>query len=421
LDDVVITGVGVVCPLGVGNAAVWESLETGRAGIRTIDEYAAAGWPAPFGGVVDHFDGKEHVQPRKSLKVMAREIQFAFAAAEMAAVDAGLPDEPADPDRVGVVLGAGLIHCEFDELIGPYRACATPQGFDPSRWGSEAFREFFPLWMLKYLPNMPACHVGIRRDARGPTNTIANGDVSSLLAVGEAADVIRRGHADIMFTGGVSSRLAIGDLLWRGTERLATECDDPATACRPFASDRRGAVMGEGAALFVLESARHAAARGAEPLARVGPAVSRFQNVIERSDPPRVAMASALAAALEAAGVAPNELSHINAHGLGTRVDDAAEATAIASVLGAASAEVPVLGAKSYFGNLGAGGGAVELAVSLLAHRARRVVPTYFVDRAGDDCPIRVTDTWLHESAPWFAALNHNGTGQAVAVMFETL
>ncbi len=421
MDDVVITGVGIVCPLGVGRAAVWESLEAGRAGIRTIDDYQAAGWPAPFGGVVDHFDPKEHVQPRKSLKVMAREIQFAFAAAEMAASDAGLPDEPANPDRVGVVLGAGLIYCDFDELVGPYKACITDGQFDFSKWGSKAFREFFPLWMLKYLPNMPACHVGIRRDARGPTNTIANGDISSLTAIGEAADVIRRGSADVMFAGGVSSRLAIGDLLWRGTQRLATECDDPAFSCRPFAADRNGMVVGEGTALFVLESRRHALHRGAKPIATVGPIVSRYENVIGRSDPPQKAIAAALTSALDMADVAPVTLSHINAHGLGTRADDAAEATAIASVLQGGAKEVPVLAAKSYFGNLGAGGGAVELALSLLGCQHGRLAPTYRAGAASNDCPIRLASEWESLPAGPFVALNHNGTGQAVAAVFEAM
>ena len=421
LDDVVITGVGIVCPLGVGRAAVWDALTAGASGIRVIDDFAQAGWPAPFGGVVEGFNPKEHVKPRKSLKVMAREIQFAFAAAEMAAEDAGLPDEPTDPERMGVVLAAGLIYCDFDELTGPYNACIENGQFDFTRWGGEAFREFYPLWMLKYLPNMPACHIGIRRDARGPTNTIAHGDASSLMAVGEAADAIRRGTADVMFAGGASSRLAIGDLLWRGSQRLAVDVDDVASSCRPFAADRCGMVVGEGSAVFVLESAAHAAHRGARPLARVARVTNCYQNVISKHDPPRQAIVNALRGALQQADVDAQDLTHVNAHGLATLADDRAEAHAIAEVLGDAARTTPVLAAKSYVGNLGAGSGAVELALSLIGHSEGQLVPTHAATEAADDCPIQLASQ-LQPLAPGpFVALNHNSTGQAVAAVIETL
>src|SRR5690606_27277704 len=169
----------------------------------------------------------------------AREIQFAFAAAEMAHANAGLPAEGViDPERFGVVVGAGLLYCDLDELTAAYQACLGRQGFDFSKWGDQAVREFFPLWMLKYLPNMSACHIGIRHDARGPCNTISHGDVSSLLALDEAANVIRRGQADVMLAGGSSSRLAISDLLWHRGARLAQSDAPPETICRPFDADR---------------------------------------------------------------------------------------------------------------------------------------------------------------------------------------
>lgn len=415
MDDVVITGIGIVSPIGIGRDAVWSAIASGTSGVRTIDDYARAGWIAPYGGQVVDFDGKKYVKPRKSLKVMAREIQFAFAAAEMAAADAGLEETVPNPDRAGVVLGAGTMYCDLEELLDAYRACAGSDGFDFSKWGTNAASELFPLWMLKHLPNMPACHIGIRQDARGPTNTIAHGDVSSLLALGEAAQVIQRGQADIMFAGGTSSRLDITDLLWHGGARLAQTDAPPATICRPFDVDREGMVMGEGAALFVLESRHRAERRKARPIARIASVVGRNQPTASTSVPPGKAIAAALAAALEQAQLSPQELSHVNAHGLSTKVDDPVEAAAIAEVI--QGADVLVTAPKSYFGNLGAGGGAVELAVSLLALE-HNVVPATLNHQSTDpECAITVATELTGTTHRAVAALNHTPTGQAVAAV----
>lgn len=422
LDDVLITGLGIVSPLGIGRDRVWAQLESGRSGVSAISDYAAAGWLAPFGGQIADFDPKQYVKPRKSLKVMAREIQFAFAAAELATTDAGFDPEteakPFDPERAGVVLGAGTMYCDPEELVDSYRPLAGKQS-ELAEWGQDAARNLFPLWMLKYLPNMPACHIGIRQDARGPTNTIAHGDVSSLLAIDEAVRVIQRGHADVMFVGGTSSRLAISDLLWHGGERLAKPDKfaraDPQTICRPFDADRTGMVMGEGAAMFVLESAAHAKRRKAKPMARIASIVSRSEAIINKRMPPSSAIENALAAAMTEAKVKPTDLSHINAHGLSTLEDDPAEASAIARVL--AGQTVPVTAPKSYTGNLGAGSGAVELAISLLAHQHGVVPATLNHGQTDPQCPIEVA-TEMHESKkPIFATLNHSSTGQAVAAI----
>lgn len=400
--------------MGIGSEAVRASLNSGQSGVTAIDDYEKAGWVAPYGGQVLDFDAKQYVKPRKSMKVMAREIQMAFAAAEMAAEQAGVAEGSFDPERAGVVLGAGAMYCDLDELVGAYRVSSTEGQFDFAKWG-DAFREFFPLWMLKYLPNMPACHIGIRHDAQGPTNTISNGDVSSLQALSEAAHVIRRGQADLMFTGGVSSRLAITDLIWHRGARLAQGDAPPESISRPFDAQRSGMVMGEGAALFVLESRKHAERRGAVPLARVVSTSSRYQQLAHQYDPPDEAIATALGIALERAGMAAAELSHVNAHGLSTVEDDPVEAAAIASVLD--GADVPVTAAKSYFGNLGAGGGAVELAVSLLSLAEGQVPATLNHEQTDPSCPIRVAASAEPTDRRAFAKLNHTPTGQAVATI----
>lgn len=415
MDDVLITGIGIVSPIGIGRDAVRESLRTGTSGVTAIDEFAKAGWLAPYGGQVSNFDPKQYVKPRKSLKLMAREIHMAFAAAELAADDAGVGEGAIDPDRLGVVLGAGTMYCDLAELTDAYQTCVSDGKFDFEKWGEQATRQLFPLWMLKYLPNMPACHIGIRQDARGPTNTIAHGDASSLLALAEAAHVIRRGQADVIFAGGTSSRLDISDLLWHGGARLAQTDAAPETISRPFDSSREGMVVGEGSAMFVLESRSHAERRKATPLARVAAIASRNQATAKQFDPPGQAIEAAFAEALGKAGVKAEDLSHINAHGAGTIEDDPAEAAAIAEVL--AGTDVPVTAPKSYFGNLGAGGGAVELGVSLLAALDGQAPATLNHEQTDPACPIRVVTEELPVDQAAFAKLNHTTTGQAVAAV----
>ena len=215
----------------------------------------ASDLPVPFGGEVADFDPKQYVRPRKSLKVMNRDIQLAFVAADLACADGGIRERRIDPERLGVLFGADMMACDLEELTNAYRACMVDGRFDFSRWGPAAMAEIFPLWMLKYLPNMPACHVGIAQDARGPNNTIVSGEVSSLAAVAEAVGVLERGQADVMIVGGSSSR--IHPTVWACSRDLplSRRSDDPAAACRPFDARRDGMVYGEGAAAFLLETA----------------------------------------------------------------------------------------------------------------------------------------------------------------------
>ena len=206
-QDIVVTGVGMVSPIGIGKEPFWAALLEGRSGIRRLDLPDDLAMPPPIGGPVVDFDPKQYVRPRKSLKVMSRDIQLAFAAADLACIDAGLREKPVDPERLGVVFGAEMIPCELDEMVGTYRSCFRDGKFDFQRWGGAAMADLFPLWMLKYLPNMPACHIGIGQDARGPNNSITLGDVSSLSALAEAGRILERGQADAIIAGGVGARL----------------------------------------------------------------------------------------------------------------------------------------------------------------------------------------------------------------------
>jgi 3-oxoacyl-[acyl-carrier-protein] synthase II len=420
-QDIVVTGVGVVSPIGIGKSPFWAAMCEGHSGIRRLDLFDDPALPTPIGAAVADFDPKQYVRPRKSLKVMSRDIQLGFAAADLACVDAGLRERPVAPERLGVIFGAALIPGELDELAGSYRSCVVDGKFDFGRWGPAAMAELFPLWMLKYLPNMPACHIGIGQDARGPSNSITMGDVSSLSALAEAVRVLDRGQADAMIVGGVGARLH--PVVWARSDvrGLSRRSDNPAAASRPFDAQRDGLVGGEGSAAFLLETRSHAQARGVPIFARVlgcvvafepgrlevgnkAATIGRGDNVIQRT----------LAAALHDAGLTPAELGCVVAHASGAVVDDRMEAQAIRSVLG----DVPVTAPKGNFGYLGAGSGALETAVGVLALQHGLVPPTLNYEHPDPQCPVNVVHGRPSPlRCPTVLVLSHSPHGQAVAVV----
>jgi 3-oxoacyl-[acyl-carrier-protein] synthase II len=415
VQEVVITGVGLVCPLGIGREAVWSALQQRASGIRTLPRFVESGFPVTIGGEVPDFDGKQYVQPRKSLKVMCREIQQAVTAGELAWREAGLPhpqdgSPQLDPERLGVVMGASVYRSELDELAAMYRAASNDGHFDFTRWDA-ALKQLYPLWMLKYLPNMAACQIGIAKDARGPNNTVTLGEVSSLLAVIESADCIARGHADIMLAGAASSLLDWVDTCWLGGARVSRHNSDPAAACRPFDRQRDGFVMAEGAAVFVLESRAHAEQRGVPILGQVRGYGRCAEPVARGGTYSGLATRRAIQAALASSQIAPGAVGHVSAHGLATREDDGAEAAAILAELDS----VPVTASKSLVGNSGAAGGAVELALNLIAAAHGQVPAT--LNCPEPDCGVNVVTDLQATRSPHFLALSHNSTGQAAALM----
>lgn len=412
--DIVITGVGVVSPIGIGSESFWQALQEGRSGARRLASAEEKDHPSPLGSVVDHFEPQQFVRPRKALKVMSRDIQLAFAAADLAAAQAGLDNRHIDPDRLGVVFGSDLIVAELEEMTNAYRACLVDGQFDFQRWGRQAMAELFPLWMLKYLPNMPACHIGIARDARGPNNSLTLAEVSSLSALCEAVRVIERGQADAMIAGGSSSRNHPTIWVRRGAYQLSQRVEDPTAACRPFDLDRDGMIHGEGAGAFVLESREHAEARGAKILARILGFSSTFEPHRPEQPLHGHAIRAAIRQAVARAGLQPSDIGHVNADGLSTTLDDQIEAQAIRETLG----DVPVTAPKSYFGNLSAGTGAVEMAVSVLALEKGEIPPTLNYTRPDPACPVNV----IHGKpaplgSPVALVLNHSRVGQSVAVI----
>jgi len=412
-DDIVITGLGVVSPIGIGRQAFWEAVAAGRSGIRPLTSFDASGLAVRFGGQIIDFDPKLAVRPRKSLKVMSRDIQLGFSAADLSIADAKLAAGSVAPERFGLVFGSDMIYADIEDLEGTYRRSVIDGRFDYSRWAEAIQQEVHPLWLLKHLPNMTASHVAIAHDARGPNNSIVLGDVSGLLAIAEAASVIRRGWADVMLAGGTGCRLHPTAMVARGAAQLSHRGDDFESASRPFDRDRDGLVNSEGAGSIVLESRRHAEARGAEILGRIVATASRCEPRARHHGVTGSSVRQAIRAAREAAGLAVADVGHVNAHGLSTVEMDRAEAQAIAAELG----DVPVTAPKSLFGHLGAGGGVVELMASVLGISAGVVPPTRNYTTPDPDCPVRVVREPLAGRPATAIAVNVCTTGQAVAVV----
>ncbi len=408
--EVVITGIGVVSPIGVGRDDFWASVVAGTSGVACTEMNVM---PSKIGAELKDFNPKQHVRPRKSLKVMCREIQIAFAAAAMAAEEAGLSDLEIERGRIGSVLGSQMLYSEVDEFRDLYKSCVQEDGHFRYEAFGESLSRMNPLWMLKYLPNMPSCHIAIGLDAQGPNNSIVLGDASCLLATIEAINCIRRGMADIMVCGGTGSRLNSTPRIYRGDFNVSRKRnDDPTAACRPFDSDRDGMVNGEGAGAMILERADHAKSRGAKIIGRIagyGSAMDVGEDVNSR----KRAIEASIKQAVQGESVTVEQISHVNAHGLSTIENDEAEAQAIRATLN----DVAVTAPKSLFGNLGPGSGTIELAASLIAMENKVVPATINFANADPKCPVNVVTSQNSCEKPYVLALNQSGTGQTASLL----
>ncbi len=414
-NEVVITGLGAVSPLGIGKDTLWGGVLSLKSGVRLLPWLAETPTQVQIGAEVVEFNPKQYVRPRKALKVMSPEIQQGYVAAALAREDAKLDPTTLDPDRLGVVFGADMLYCHPEELAPIFQRCMEGGEFDFGKFGPAAAKELFPLWMLLYLPNMVACHIGISIDARGPTNTITHGEVGGLQSVIEAARVIERGHADVMLAGGVGNRLSPTPLVYRADLYLSHRNDDPAAASRPFDADRDGMVRGEGAAAFVLERRDHAERRGAPILARLLGGVSRFGRTAAGATS-TAAIESSIGGALTEAGMHADQISGVVAHGLSTQHHDPLEAAAIASVLG----DTPVTAPRSFYGNAGAASSALDLVVAIQSVVHNRLPATLNYETPDPACPVHVVSGEAIEPKPGcLITLSQSTSGQAAAVVLD--
>ena len=408
--EVVITGIGVACPIGMGAEAFWAALQAGNSGVRSLQAFDASGLPVRIAAEVLEFDAAQYVRPRKSLKFMARAAQLAFAASELCLRQSRFDPAATNPDRFGVILGVDPTLTPLVDCAPAYRQACQRNSFDFPLW-SQKVMETYPLVMLRNLPNMISAQLSIAHNARSINNTLYAGDISGMLALGEAARVIQRGAADIMLSGGASSRMHPADWVrFCLFEQMSQQNDCPSTACRPFDALRTGMVRGEGAAIFLLENRAHALARGAPLLGEV----LGFASTSEpRRLDPGAGLRQAMVTALKDARISPSQIGHVNANGVGTHAD-AIEARTLHALLG----RTPVTALKSYFGNLGAAGGPMELAASVMGLQHQLVPRTINYSHPDEACPLDVIGSpKFRPASSLILAVNRTNCGQSTAMV----
>jgi 3-oxoacyl-[acyl-carrier-protein] synthase II len=411
---------GIISPIGLDSSSCWQSLSQGRSGIKKLESFNPGGLPVRIAGEVVGFDAKRFVdkKDRKSLRVMARSIQLAVAAAQLALNDSKVDKEKLDPTRFGVEFGASLIASELEELGAASQISANcqPGTVDLKKWGTQGLANIPPLWMLKYLPNMLACHISIMHNAQGPNNTVTESDVAGLLALGEAYRIMLRNQADFFLAGGGESRVNPLSMVRQCLfQPLSKRNDEPDKACRPFDRNRDGMVLGEGASVLVLEELEHARKRGT----KIYGELVGFGSAFDRGTTGK-GLARAIRAALTEAGVEPDAIDHINASGTSTISGDAWEARAIHEVFGSCEPRVPVIAAKSYFGNLGPGSAPTEIAVSLLAFEHGQLPATLNYEEPDPACPVTVAAKELRPiHKPYFLKTGFTDLGQCAAAVFR--
>ena len=391
---VYLTGVGPVSGLGLGIEPNWTALRAGESAIAPVRAFDASAIGSPVAAEVSQDFKVRNFVPktyRKATKVMARDIELAVAAADLAARDAGLVtkgtadgDAPLSypPQHVGCHIGAGLIAADLDELTAALTTSAGEQGggFDIHHWGREGMNQLTPLWLLKYLPNMLACHVTIIHDTQGPSNTITCGEASGGLSIGESLRVIQRGQADLCFCGGAESKInPMAFLRQVMTGRLVKDADTPV---RPFDQDAAGGALGEGGGIVTLECIDSFEKRGGDAsqvYAEVlGFGASQTVNRETKNRTPDAegrGIVAAVRAALREAGLEPDAVDVVVPFGLGHPDWDGPEAAVLRTLLGDRLASVPVVTPKASVGNLGAGSGGYDLCLAAQILKAQELPP----------------------------------------------
>jgi 3-oxoacyl-[acyl-carrier-protein] synthase II len=416
---VVITGLGPLTGLGFGIDALWEGVCAGRSAVARIRAFDPSGFDTQIGSeVVDlkiaNFVPKSY---RKATKVMARDIELAVAAADLAVRDAGLmtPGIDADKprsypgDRAGAQIGAGLIAADINELTDAFALAVDETGtFDIHKWGAEGMKNITPLWLLKYLPNMLGCHVTIIHDSQGPSNTITCGEASSGLSIGESVRVIQRDSADLCFCGGAESKInPMAFYRQMITGRLTSKGNDaPAAAVRAWDADAAGTALGEGGGIITVEAHETATARNARVYAEiVGFGASHTVSPQTGGLAPDAAgrgMASAIRSALREAKTTPDQIDLIVPLGSGIPEYDRAEVAAIRAIFGDAADKPAIWSAAPYVGNCGAGAGGISVAVAAKALKEQTLPARINCDRPIDSLN---TGTAPSSSAPLRHAL----------------
>src|SRR5438132_10565636 len=360
---VVVSGIGLVSPLGCGKELNWENLIAGHSGIGPISRFDASVLPARIAGEVSDFDAERYLE-RKDLKKMDLFIRYALGAAHMAIEDAGLPSPLPAPERTGVIIGVGM-----------GGMASLEESYE--HFAARDVRRVSPFLIPRLIPNMAAGQIAMRFGARGPNYATTSACASGAHAVGEALVLIRDGRQDMMLAGGAEAPVCLlGVGGFSAMRALATSFnEEPARASRPFDRRREGFVVAEGAGVLVLEELEHARRRGARVYAELlGYGATCDAYHMTQPAPEGAGAAECMRCALDDAGIEPGAIGYINAHGTGTPFNDEAETLAVKRVFGEHAARLPISSTKSMTGHLLGAAGTIEAAYTVLA-LARGVLP----------------------------------------------
>ena len=428
---VAITGLGVVTPAGIGIEPFWEAMLESRSAVGRVSRFDPSSFPSKIGGELEDFSARKYVPKsyRKSVKVMARDIEIAVAAADLAFRDSGIVTRGIDPDnttieskQLGCNIGAGLISTDLDELGSAVTTAVVDGKFDLREWGHTGMNNLTPLWLLKYLPNMLSCHVTIIHGAEGPSNTITCGDASGHLAAGEASLLIVQNRAQAVIAGGAESKINPMGLMRQCllNRPCVTRNDSASDACRPFDAAHDGTVVSEGGGLIILEDPDRAAARGARIYAELvgfGAACDPRGMDVER--PTAGGLDLAVKKAITDAGIEPDQIDLIVAHGTGVPAEDKCESQGWKNAMGEAIQSIPAVAITGVIGSLFAGAGGVELATAAMALHTQMVPPTVNFASPDENCHLQLSPEVRQQKINYAVTGSFTIGGQSAACVLK--
>ena len=419
---VVVTGIGVVTPIGNSVETMWESLREARSGIGAITHFDASHFPTKFAAEVKGYDFRQYVDDPQRFEFSGRNIRFAVGAAKQAIDDSGLLDGKLDPARFGVYLGAGEGQQDFQTIMGLIAESQINGEVDLEVFTRAGLKKLHAQTELEQEPNMPAGHLAGLFDAQGPNLNCLTACAASSQAIGEATELIRRGDADAMLSGGAHSMIhPFGVTGFNLLTALSTHNEDPQGASRPFDRDRDGFVLGEGAGMVVLEELEHARQRGARIYGEVvgyGSTADAYR--ITDIHPEGRGAVACIRMALRDASLNPEDIQYINAHGTSTEVNDKVETSAIRQTFGDVAYKTPVSSIKSMMGHLIAAAGSVEAITCLLTIRDGVLPPTINYRTPDPECDLDYVPNEAREAPVRRALSNSFGFGgQNVSLIFS--
>ncbi|MFI4911188.1 MAG: beta-ketoacyl-[acyl-carrier-protein] synthase family protein [Sedimentisphaeraceae bacterium JB056] len=428
---VAITGIGAVSPLGLTASDMWEGLKEGKCGLSEITAFDPVEFPCKIAGQAPEYKIRTYLPKhhRKAAKLMSRDIELAVMAADDAVRNSGLGTKHVEaepklvPERTTINIGAGLVTCDIEEMAPAVSASIEDGKFDMKKWGTDGMGLVTPLWLLKYLPNMLACHIGIIHDIQGPGNNITTGECAGAMSVIEAALTIKRDAADTALAGsgeGKVEPIALMRQILSG--RASTKGNDmPQAASRPFANDASGAIFSEGAGMLVLEELNAAKSRNAKIYAKIagmGESISISDDIVHLEADGK-GLEIAITKAMEEAGITAEQIDLIIPHGTAIAQDDKAEAAAITAALGDAVSNIPVLPTKSMIGHTGTASASIDLVIASKAMEEGFIPAAKNCEQEFEGCKLNIVKKAVTKEIKYALCCSYTAGGQCVAIILE--